>query len=145
MTGEELAAWWRSFCEKECRGYSSLYERICTSVATSEAVLDRLLSLPGHAQQPNMLLAAVHDLVLLGGAPVLADEDQGTASVHVGDDFVDAVLESWGSLLPVLADRRTQTNEIGRTAVLAPALAAMDRGEPPTVVDVWWYDRSPSR
>lgn len=136
MTKDELAAWWRWFSESECRGYSPLYERICTTVAGTDAVLDRLLSLPGHAQQPNMLLAAVHDLVLRGSAPILADCYDGPKPDDVGQVFVDVALEAWDELVPILEVRRTQTNEIGRVALLAPAFASMGFDDPPTVVDV---------
>ena len=84
MTRDELAAWWQWFGESECRGYSPLYERICATVTNTDEILDRLLSLPGHAQQPNMLLAAGHDLALRGGAPALADRYHGALRDDVG-------------------------------------------------------------
>lgn len=136
MNRDELAAWWRWFSDTECRGYSPLYERICTTVANTDEVLDRLLSLPSHAQQPNMLLAAAHDLVLRGGAPLLADRYRNAASDDVGQVFVRVVADAWDDLVPVLETRRTQTNEIGRVAVLAPAFAALGLTDAPTVVDV---------
>jgi hypothetical protein len=131
-----LAARWRWFSESECHGYSPLYEGIGTTVAGADAVLDRLLSLPRHALQPNMLLAAVHDLVLRGGAPVLAERYDAPTSDDVGRIFVDVVIEAWDELVPILERRRTQTNEIGRVALLAPAFAAVALGDRPTVVDV---------
>jgi hypothetical protein len=136
VTKEELAAWWRWFSESECRGYSPLYERICTTVAGTDALLDRLLSLPSHAQQPNMLLAAVHDLALRGGAPVLAQRYNSRMSHDVGRVFVDVALEAGDELVPILEVRHTQTNEIGRVALLAPAFAALAFEDPPTIVDV---------
>ena len=136
VTTEELAAWWRAFSDGECRGYSALYEQISATVAGTDSVLNRLLTLPSHAQQPNMLLAAVHDLVLRGGAPVLAERYRGRSADDVGRTFVDLVMEVWDELVPVLEVRRTQTNEIGRVAFLAPAFAALAPQDPPTVVDV---------
>ncbi len=136
VTKDELGDWWSWFGESECRGYSPLYERICAAVAGSDLVLDRLLLLPGHAQQPNMLLAAVHDLVLRGGAPLIADQYAGSAAGDVGPMFVDVALEAWAELVPILELRRTQTNEISRVALLAPAFAALDIDRPPTIVDV---------
>ena len=136
MTRDELASWWRWFGEQECRGYSPLYDRICATVAQSDGLLDRLLALPGHAQQPNMLLAAVHDLVLRGGAAALADHYEGRTDGDVGRCFVDVALGAWDELVPVLEARRTQTNEIGRIAVLAPAFATLGLDAAPTLVDV---------
>lgn len=136
MTRDDLAAWWQWFSENECRGYSALYEQVCNVVATRDDVLERLLSLPGHAQQPNMLLAAVHDLVLRGDAPALAARYRGSRPDDVGQLFVDVVIEAWDELVPILEARRTQTNEIGRVALLAPAFAALALDAPATVVDV---------
>lgn len=136
VTREELASWWRAFGHGECRGYSSLYERICDAVAEAPDVLDRLLSLPDHAQQPNMLLAAAHDLVLRGGAPGLARCYDAGDVEEVGRRFVEVVLSAWDQLVPTLERCRTQTNEIGRVAVVAPALAWLGLDRPPTVVDV---------
>ena len=136
MTRDELAAWWRWFSESECRGYSPLYERICDTVADSDDVLDRLTSLPVHARQPNMLLAAVHDLVLRGGAPALADHYDRPPSHDIGQRFVAVVIGAWDDLEPILRARRTQTNEIGRVAIVVPALAALELEDPPTLIDV---------
>jgi hypothetical protein len=136
VTRDELAAWWRWFAEHECLGYSPLYEKVCFAVADTDALLDRLLVLPGHAQQPNMLLAAAHDLVLRGGAPSLAACYDRNLLGQVGDRFVEIVTAEWPTLVPILEQRRTQTNEIGRVAVLAPALAAVAADREVSVVDV---------
>lgn len=136
VTRGELAAWWRYFSETECRGYSSLYEHITLTVAQSTETLDFLLSLPSHAMQPNMLLAAVHDRVLQGLEPELASHYDGRGPGDVGPAFIDAVHRSRAPLAVVLNARRTQTNEIGRIAFIVPALAALDLTQPPTLVDV---------
>lgn len=49
---------------------------------------------------------------------------------------MDVTTEAWDELVPVLEVRHTQTNEIGRVALLAPALAALALADPPTIVDV---------
>ena len=104
MTKDELAAWWRWFSESECRDYSPLYERICGTVAGNDTVLERLLELPRHALQPNMLLAAVHDLVLLGGVPDLADRYDGrTATDDVRQRLLSDVASAHRPVLIGLA------------------------------------------
>lgn len=135
MTRDELVAWWRWFSESECQGYSPLYESISDAVAESDELHDRLLARSNHTRQPNMLLATMHDLVLRGGAPELAVHYDGPAGPGAGALFVETALACWDELIPVLEARRTQTNEIGRIAVLAPALAAAVN-EPSTLVDV---------
>lgn len=136
VTDEELAAWWRWFAEHECRGESPLYEQICLAVAADSSLLERVSTLPAHAQQPNMLLAAAHDLVLRGAAPELADCYDHRRHEEVGARFVEVVTDAWDELTAVPEQRRTQTNEIGRVAVVAPALAAVTAQRPVTVVDV---------
>lgn len=136
MTRDELVAWWRWFSESECRGYSPLYEAISDAVAESEELHDRLLARSNHVRQPNMLLAAVHDLVLRGEAPTLAVHYDGPAGSDAGEHFVDVALSRWDELVPVLEARRTQTNEVGRVGVLAPALATVAADEPATLIDV---------
>lgn len=136
MNTGALAGIWRSFGATECRGYSPLYERISEAVADSDPVLEFLLGLPPHAHQPNMLLAAVHQRVLQGVEPMLAELYASGNTASVGAVFVDAVLRARAELAPVLTRRRTQTNEIGRVAVLAPALASIGTDRPLTLVDV---------
>jgi hypothetical protein len=54
----------------------------------------------------------------------------------VGVAFVEAVLKSQERLWPILASRFTQTNEIGRVAIIAPALAAIPNRDNVTLIDV---------
>ncbi len=138
MTRDELVAWWKWFSERECRGYSPLYESISNAVAAADDLHDRLLAEPNHVRQPNMLLATMHDLVLRGAAPELATLYDGTAppGADAGSLFIDVALRRWEELVPVLEARRTQTNEVGRVGVLAPALATLVTHEPTTLIDV---------
>jgi hypothetical protein len=126
-----LARWWSDFARTECRGYSTLYERICEAVAASPEVLALALEAPAAGRQPNVLLAAAHDLVLRGVDHPLAGWYQRAASDVALDGaeldaaaaaFVDLVLQQRDEVATLLATRRTNTNECGRSAVLAPAL-----------------------
>lgn len=133
---ETLADYWRFFAETECKGYSPMYEAITTACANSEGVMEFVCSLPSHAHQPNLLLAAMHERVLQGLEPelsVLYSENQARG---VGALFVEAVLKSQEQLRPILASRFTQTNEIGRVAMIAPALAAISNQDILTLIDV---------
>ena len=65
-----LADVWIYFADTSCRGYSPLYDRICRTVAVSDDVLELVGQAPPRGHQPNVLLGAVHFL-LLGG--LLAD------------------------------------------------------------------------
>ena len=134
----ELSDLWTYFAEHECGEYSRLYARICETVAADAAVLDLIRDAPPTSHQPNVLLAAVHYL-LLGGL------DHPLAAVYVGDSdadagplFVDVCLSHREEILALLATRHTNTNEVGRSAVIGPALTAVSQrlGAPLGLVDV---------
>lgn len=133
---EMLAEYWRFFAETECKGYSPLYEAITTACANSDDVMEYVSSLPSHAHQPNLLLAAMHERVLLGLEPELSALYSENRVRSVGAVFVEAVLTSRERLRPILTSRFTQTNEIGRIAIIAPALAAVSNRSNITLIDV---------
>jgi hypothetical protein len=137
-----LATWWRTFAEQECRGYSPLYERICLAVAADDDILDLACAAPPFGRQPNVLLAVVHDLVLRGvDHPLREVYERAGAGEAVADDadarFCDLVHQHVDEVARQLSFRRTNTNECGRSAVLAPALrwAADQIGEPVALLD----------
>ena len=117
-----LAGAWKTFAVKECRGYSPLYERICESVAQADDVLDLALDAPRPGQQPNVLLAAVHFLLLGGLAHPLGEVYAARSADDPGTLFCDLVRSHRVEIASLLATRRTNTNECGRTAVLVPGL-----------------------
>lgn len=133
---ESLADYWRFFAETECKGYSPLYEAIATACANSDDVMEYVSSLPSHAHQPNLLLAAMHERVLQGFEPELSVLHSDNQVGGVGVAFVEAVLKSQERLRPILESRFTQTNEIGRVAVIAPALASLPASDSFTLIDV---------
>jgi hypothetical protein len=98
-------------------------------------------------RRPNLLLAAVHFLLLSGVAHPLADYYDtvrsftgggdgplaGSGPAPSGDlvaDFKDFVMVHRAELLALIAERSTQTNEVGRCTALLPALATVAGGYP---------------
>jgi Uncharacterized protein conserved in bacteria (DUF2332) len=71
-TSEALARRFQRFVEAECRGVSALHKHLVCSIAADH----ELLALAAHATQgqpaPNLLLAAVHFLLVKGQAAPLA-------------------------------------------------------------------------
>ncbi|MDQ3106614.1 MAG: DUF2332 domain-containing protein [Actinomycetota bacterium] len=135
---EVLAGWWREFAEQQCRGYSPLYEAICEEVAGNRDVLDLVLEAPMPGRQPNVLLAAVHFLLLGGLDHPLADTYAGAGNgPPAGPAFCELVGSHRAEIADLLATRRTNTNECGRSAVLVPGLRWIaDRfGEPLALLD----------
>ncbi|MFY1690927.1 DUF2332 domain-containing protein [Plantactinospora sp. WMMB782] len=105
-----IASRYVEFGSREARGVSPAYERLSLAVARDDELLDLIGTLPPAKQQPNLLFGVVR---LLGG-PV---EDPGA--------FHDYVLENWPVIAAEVADRATQTNEVGRCALLLPVLARL--------------------
>ncbi len=129
---------WEQFAERECRGYSPLYERICHAVARDDELLGLTVVGPPSARQPNVLLAAVHYLLLGGLDHPLADVYAGRSTADPAPLFREVCLAHRDEVLELLATRRTQTNECGRSAVIVAGLAwvAGRVGEPLALLDV---------
>jgi hypothetical protein len=99
---------YRRFAEVECRGYSDLYDRLAVGAASDESVVRFIADRP--VIQPNLLFAAVQFVC-------------GTAEMPIDAAELAAALATRGSeIAAVMEARRTQTNEVGRCAVLLPAL-----------------------
>jgi hypothetical protein len=105
-----IAARYLEFAAREARGRSPIYERLCQAIAADDEILALLATLPEPKQQPNLLLGVVR---LLGG-PV---DDPA--------EFRAFVAGNWPAVCAEMRARATQTNEIGRCAVLLPVLAAL--------------------
>jgi hypothetical protein len=105
-----IATAYAEFAAREARGESPSYERLSLAIARDAELLGLLGTLPRAKQQPNLLLAVVR---LLGG-PV----DDPAA-------FHDFVVANWPAVRAHLLARATQTNEVGRCALLLPVLTAL--------------------
>lgn len=140
----ELGERFRRFARREARGRSPLYEVVAEGVADEAEVLELLAAAPPSQQRPNLLLAAVHDLVLRGTDHLLASyypsaggqrpPDRGAV-----DAFVAFCRESQAHLLELITTRNTQTNEVRRGAALAPGwrlVAHREDGAPLSLVEV---------
>ncbi|WOB08179.1 DUF2332 domain-containing protein [Piscinibacter gummiphilus] len=124
-----LAALFRHFANVECPE-EPLYEALCRIVADDPALLGLLSGASPEQQRPNLWLAAVHDSLLSGVTHPLAAYYPSCG----GDRAPDAALASCvrefaaqhaAALRELMRTRSTQTNEIGRCAVLWPALHAL--------------------
>src|ERR1700683_4120671 len=123
LAGDEpmiaVADTYRTFARREARGRSPAYEALAEAVADDEVVTGFVASLPREKRQPNLLFAAARHLL---GAP--ADMGQLRALVS----------QSAAELTQVMMERRTQTNEPARCAVLLPALAQLQ--EPLALIEI---------
>ena len=105
-----IAAMYAEFAAREAHGVSPAYERLAAAVARDPELLALIAGLPPTKRQPNLLFGVVR---LLGG-PV---EDPAA--------FHDYAVANWPKIEAETRIRITQTNEVGRCAVLLPMLTAL--------------------
>ena len=101
-------------------------------------MLDVVRSAPPVSHQPNVLLGAVHYLLLGGLDHPLGAVYRGESDADAGPLFADLCLHHRAEIVAILATHHTNTNEVGRSAVIGPALtaAATRLGAPIGLVDV---------
>ena len=116
MTTAETYA---DFGLREAHGVSSAYERLSLAVSRDDEILALIDTLPPEKRQPNLLFSVVR---FLGG-----QVEEPTA-------FQEYVLANWPAIEAQVRNRATQTNEIGRCALLMPVLAALP--QPLALLDV---------
>jgi hypothetical protein len=107
---QTIAENYLGFSRYEAAGKSPLYAELTAGVANDKAMLEFLAERPPAKRQPNLLLAAVR--YLFG-----VQRDYGS--------FRTVVLDHREAVREVLEQRRTQTNEPARCAVLLPSLAML--------------------
>jgi hypothetical protein len=147
----------RTFAQGAARDGATTYDVICRGVADDLEILALLGAAPLRQRRPNLLLAAVHFLLLRGTDHPLAAHYDTVRSIRRGDgpielvdpadpppddlvaDFKDFCVTHRTELLELLAVRSTQTNEVGRCTGLLPAInliAAAHPGEPLSLLDL---------
>ena len=135
-----------------------LYASLCARTATDDTLIDLLLDVPEAQARPNLIFAALHDLAL--------EDPEGELALHYPTashflacgqsadtparlplpsppPFSDAAsqLIAWvdqhqGLVASRIAGRSTQTNEIGRNAVLSAGVAQAAQGRDVALVDL---------
>ena len=127
--GDALARLFGYFADHECRD-DPLYVVLCRLIAARPTLLGLLQRAPVTQRVPNLLLAALHDRVLAGtpralGAYFPSMGGTRAPDAALADALDDFVAAESVELQALIASRHTQTNEIGRCAVLWPALCAV--------------------
>ncbi len=133
---DDLAELWRWFANGIMAGYCPLYEEIARSVAEDRELLSLQYSARPHAHLPPMLLAGAHCLLLSGIDHPLADVYADRSSRPAAPLFRDLCLGHRSALLEILNTRTMQTNEVGRSAFLGPALMRAASGQAVQLIDV---------
>jgi hypothetical protein len=141
-----LAQEFVSFLPAEDRARNPTYWAICRGIASRTELLELADLVPAPQFPVNVLLAAVHDLLLAGADHELAVHYRSVASRRglafqaIDDagliDLFDAFcLAHRDEVAARCAARKTQTNEVGRCAALRAALSALGEG-PVALLDV---------
>lgn len=145
-----LRAAFERFALEAGRDGAVRYERICRAVAHDDRLLSLLSEAPAPQRRPNILLAAVHYLLLRGADHPLADAyptvatwrrhgasppietplatPLSTPAVDLHElptTFTGFCLRHADEIRALVATRSTQTNEIGRCSALYPVLASL--------------------
>ncbi len=126
-TKEQISNLFRNFSIKECKGSSDLYEYLSMKIAEDEEVL----TLSSYAQVgqpvPNLLLGAVHYLLLAGKEHHLKTyysslvENADTNLDKAFEHFKDFCKEYREEIITLLQTKLVQTNEVRRCAYLYPS------------------------
>jgi hypothetical protein len=137
LSAQPLPDQFRLFAQGAARDGATTYDAISRFVADDPDLLAMIAEAPVAQRRPNLLLAAVHYLLLGGARHPLADHYDTVRSVlggadhleaprtDVAADFKDFCLTHRAALLDLIAVRSTQTNEVGRCAALLPALSVV--------------------
>jgi hypothetical protein len=127
------AAYFRLFAHFARTGHSPLYERLTLAAAEDPQMLALAAKARAGQPQANILFGAVHALLLSGVDDPLKDyypSCGGNRAANDGDAyavFKEFVANRHEALVPIIASRLTNTNEVGRSALIYPALDLIAR------------------
>ena len=142
---DALARRFVRFADQECRGYAPFYDQLARWIARDPDLLTIAACARSGQQAPNLLLAAVHYLLLQGAEHVLAafyPSVTHLAAVPPGDPvpaFRSFCQDHRASLIELVSTGLVQTNEPQRCTVLLPAFATVARltgGTPLALIEV---------
>ncbi|OQR56978.1 DUF2332 domain-containing protein [Bacillus sp. CDB3] len=124
---EQIANLFRNFSVNECKGSSDLYEYLSIKISEDEEVLT-LASYAQHGQPvPNLLLGAVHYLLLKGKEHTLKRyyhslvENADTNFENAFQQFKNFCHVNREEIISLLQTKLVQTNEVRRCAYLYPS------------------------
>ena len=115
----DLIDFYRSYGASSFADDEPAYAEVCENLGDHPELVELIAGHDPDAQQPNLLFAAVHYLLLGGLDHPLRHVYDGTSSLPVAPVFADAVLTNRSAIDELMQNERTQTNEVGRSAVVA--------------------------
>lgn len=115
---------------QEARGRSPLYEKLSLAIADEDEIVSLLAIAAERQRRPNLLFAAVHDLLLGGADHELATYYPSVSGDREPDARTFSVFRSFlqhfnSEIVHRLGTHTTQTNEPGRCAALRAGLGRL--------------------
>jgi hypothetical protein len=129
---ETSAHYFRFFANESRRGGSPLYEQLALGIADNPA-LQVMAARRKKGQPPaNLILGAVHYLLLKGVDDPLKDYYPSVGGTRPVDDKAFGLFAAFcrtheAELVDIISTRATNTNEVGRSALLTPAFDIIAR------------------
>ena len=138
----EKIDYWKFFSDDARRTGSLLYSRLAAAIGQDAEL--KALAAQARPGQPhaNLILAAVHFLLLRGADDPLRRFYPSVGGTAEGEDpfphFQAFVRRHIDQIRPLIATRVTNTNEIGRSALLHPGfrVIAKDAGAPLSLIEI---------
>ncbi|WP_114571303.1 DUF2332 domain-containing protein [Exiguobacterium flavidum] len=132
MNREALAQTFLAFAERECRGSSTLYERLSRDIAQDAEMLQLCGSAREGQPVPNLLFGAVHYLLLKGKDHRLKAYYPDMAATPLPSEeafepFRDFCRAHRTEIEELLRTRLVQTNEVRRCGYLYPVFGLVHR------------------
>ncbi|WP_394218950.1 DUF2332 domain-containing protein [Halobacillus trueperi] len=132
MNTKRIAERFHDFAINECEGSSELYKHLSFQVAGDEELLRLCLGAREGQPVPNLLFAAVHDLLLRGADHELANFYQSVTDKPDKEHnpfpiFKSFCMEYTEAILKRLHTKRVQTNEVRRCAYLFPLFCSIHK------------------
>ncbi|WP_090996969.1 DUF2332 domain-containing protein [Bacillus sp. 491mf] len=121
----QLSERFKNFAKLECNGSSELYEYLSTEISEDDELLELCMNFREGQPVPNLLLGAVHYLLLKGEDHVLKEYYPSITKNprEVEDSFVhfkDFCQVYKDEIISLLKSKLVQTNEVRRCAYLYP-------------------------
>jgi hypothetical protein len=124
---DELASLFTYLADGDFHGYSPVYERLARSIAGDREVLgfihDAAAPNARRGRVPVLFFAATHDVVLSEPDSEIACIYRGERDVDPLPSFRRLLVEHREAIITRMRSRSVQTNEVGRSAALVPAIA----------------------
>lgn len=142
FTVEDMAGFFRHFTTEVSN--SPLYAALCPLLAENHTALSMYADVPGTQRRPNLLLAALHYSVLRDHTHRFArwfktvDGSKPADDPELKNALSSFVTERFDELKELVSKGATQTNEVGRSALVLPALATLgaEQSKPVAIVEI---------